>query len=370
MKRFVLLIFCFLSVKGFAQVATYDFSGIPATPATTSLPASSVMNVTASALTEGAGITPVATSAAMNTSGWNSAAVDGSDYFEFTLTPTANHILNVISLAFGYRRSVAGPSMYQVGYKIGGGTEALTTATALAASATTTSTIVVPLSITTTQPVRFRIYAWGASSAAGTFRLSNITGGSSGVTVNGTAPLPVKLLSFVGQSAQGNVSLNWVTALEEQNEGFDILKSQTGEHFEKIGFIERHNTQQVSTYSFTDTDVADGQVYYYRLRQRDVNGDSELSNIVNVRAKIDVSEQQPLVYPNPSQGRFTLSLTDPASFSIRLYSSTGVEMPVTISSGFGLREVQLETKAPPGLYYLQVQRPNGTSKRPLKVIIQ
>ena len=370
MQRFILLIFCFLSVKGFAQVATYDFSGIPATPANTSLPASSVMNVTASALTEGSGITSVATSAAMNTSGWNSTAMNGADYFEFTLTPTASHILNAISLAFGYRRSATGPSMYQIGYTIGGGMETLTAATALAASATTTSTIVVPLSITTNQPVRFRIYAWGASSAAGTFRLSNMTGVSSGVTVNGTAPLPVRLLSFTGQSAQRNIVLNWVTAWEEQNEGFDILKSQTGAHFEKVGFVEGYNTQQASTYSFIDTDVADGQVYYYRLRQRDVGGGSELSNIVDVRAKTDVSEQQSLVYPNPNRGRFTLSLTDPAAFSIRLYSSIGVEMPVTISSGSGLGEISLEAKAPPGLYYLRIQRFDGVPERPLKVIIQ
>ena len=370
MQRFILLIFCFLSVKGFAQVATYDFSGIPATPATTSLPASSVMNVTASALTEGSGITPVATSAAMNTSSWNSTAMDGADYFELTLTPTVSHVLNVMSLAFGYRRSATGPSMYQIGYTIGGGTEILTAATALAVSATTTSTIVVPLSITTNQPVRFRIYAWGASSAAGTFRLSNITGGTSGVTINGTAPLPVKLLSFTGQSVQGNVVLSWATAWEEQNEGFDILKSQTGAHFEKIGFIEGYNIQQASTYSFIDTDVTDGHVYYYRLRQRDVGGGSELSNMIDIRVGMGISERQPLIYPNPSRGHFILSLTDPTASSIRLYTSTGVEIPVTISSGSGLREISLEAKAPPGLYYLRIQRFDGVPERPLKVIIQ
>lgn len=306
----------------------------------------------------------------MNANGWNSAARDGTDYFEFTLTPNAGHVLNVVSLAFGYRRSAAGPSMYQIGYAIGGGAETLIAATTLAPSPTTTSAIVVPLTITTNQPVRFRIYAWGASSAAGTFRLANVTGGSSGVTVNGMTPLPVKLLSFRGQSAPGNVVLNWATAWEEQNVGFDVLKSQSGIHFEKIGFVEGRNGGEPATYSFTDTNVEDGQIYYYQLRQRDVGGGSELSNIVDIRAGSGIFEQQPLLYPNPSRGRFTLSLTDSTVSSIRLYTSTGVELPVTISTGSGLMEVSLETKAPPGLYYLRIQRLNGVSERPLKVIIQ
>lgn len=369
MRRFILIILCFLCVKGFAQVATYDFSGIPNTPATTSLPASSVMNVTASALTEGAGIAPVATSGAMNTSGWNSATMDATDYFEFTLTPTAGHLLNVTSLAFGYRRSATGPSMYQIGYSIGGGAETLTAATALALSPTTTSTITVPIVIATNQTVRFRIYAWGASSSAGTFRLSNMTGGNSGVTVNGSAPLPVGLVSFSGQPVQQNVVLTWVTSWEAQNEGFDILKGQSPTSFEKVGFVSGRNTSEQSTYSFTDNNVEAGQVYFYKLNQRDIDGNATQSKMVTVRAGVGLFERQLSVYPNPSQGRFTLS-GDVTAPSIRLYNSAGMEIPVTISDSSGLREVSLEMKAPAGLYFLRIQRTDGQYEQPLKVIIQ
>lgn len=65
--------------------------------------------------------------------------------------------------------------------------------------------------------------------------------------------------------------MNWVTASEKENLGYDIMKSGDGVKFEKIGFVAgKGNSEIKNEYSYLDKNLK--QNSYYQLVQHDANG--------------------------------------------------------------------------------------------------
>lgn len=369
MKRLLTLLVLLYSLTGSAQVATYTFTNADPGNQTAKAVTSKDANITASDITRGTGTTAVAATGSINASGWVSTTQDANDYYEFTLTPVAGYQLNLVATAISVRRSGSGPINYLVAYSVGGGSETPITSGTIAAATTTDVAINASLSISTTQPIRFRIYAWGASSSVGTFRLNN------SLTVSGATPLPVKFISFTGQSVDKAIVLNWSTSWEVRNAGFDILRSSTITNFEKVGFVAGHTTtQQSSVYSFIDTNVNNDQLYYYQLRQRNEDGSSELSSIIAARVRSDLrlDESVAVVYPNPNQGSFTLSTKGVDAENISFYTSTGNEIPITVSreQGSAILSIRANIPVSTGIYHLRLQSADGRYRHSLKIIIQ
>jgi hypothetical protein len=363
MNKFLLLLFLLVSLTSFGQVATYTFTN--ADPGTELYKAvtSTDPNITATDITRGTGITSMTGTGSINSNGWNSASQDANDYYEFTLTPNNGYQLNLTAIALSVQRSSSGPLNYLVAYNLGGGTDVTITSGTIP-TANVSQLVNANFTLKTPLAVRFRIYAWGATGASGTFRLNQ------SLSVIGAAPLPVKFTSFTGQSSTNTVLLNWTTSWEEENEGFVILRSKSAKNFEKVGFVEGQiTTQELSTYSFTDTDVQEGQLYYYQLRQRDVGGSSVLSNMIAVRVGPVSEESQSFVYPNPNQGNFTLSAKGMDISNIHLYNSAGVEIPITINKTHESANLSIDAAAPRGLYHLQRRTTDGSYQQPLTIII-
>ncbi len=97
-------------------------------------------------------------------------------------------------------------------------------------------------------------------------------------------PFPVELLDFKGRLVDDSyVRLDWTTVAEVNNEGFDVERSTDGSRFEKIGFVKgQGNTVGETNYKFNDEDLA-ANVLYYRLKQKDLDGTFEYTNVVTVR---------------------------------------------------------------------------------------
>ncbi|MCF8283324.1 MAG: hypothetical protein K9J45_23210, partial [Bacteroidales bacterium] len=110
--------------------------------------------------------------------------------------------------------------------------------------------------------------------------------------------LPVEMVYFRAASPDDEaVELNWRTASELNNEGFDIERSNDGRHWETLGFVPGHGTTQAEqSYAFTDERPLPG-VNYYRLRQVDFDGKMEYSDIRSVM--MEGSANGIAVYPNP-----------------------------------------------------------------------
>jgi hypothetical protein len=126
----------------------------------------------------------------------------------------------------------------------------------------------------------------------------------------GALPAALKHFSLKSANAGKTNQLNWSVSTESNNKGFEIQRSMGNTNdFKTIGFVatkaKQGNSDAEISYSFEDADVKTGQIHYYRLNQIDYNGKSALSAVKSIRPGSIESNLN--VYPNPSQGSFTVN---------------------------------------------------------------
>jgi len=114
----------------------------------------------------------------------------------------------------------------------------------------------------------------------------DFTGGEASV-------LPVELISFTAFTRNNSIILNWATATERNNSGFEIYRAEVVNNgneslpFGKISFVQGHVlSNSPKDYSFTDKTVSLGGKYSYRLKQIDNDGTTSYSKIVEVQTGI------------------------------------------------------------------------------------
>ena len=152
-----------------------------------------------------------------------------------------------------------------------------------------------------------------------------------------TAMLPVELVDFSATAQRNSIHLNWETASEFQNKSFEIQRSMnnTPTQFEPIAWVDgQGNSELLQHYFHEDTDVKTGVIYYYRLRQIDVDGTEEFSKIV--QAKITSFEEKVDIFPNPVTD-FLMVKFDAFDFPIQ-----NMEMSVVNVNGKVLKQEKLD----------------------------
>jgi hypothetical protein len=133
----------------------------------------------------------------------------------------------------------------------------------------------------------------------GVSKFGNIIG-LDNIVVRANAALPVTFASFTGKTDGTANVLNWTTANEQNNQGFEVLRSTDGRSFSKIGFVAStyETTTRTTNYSFTDKNAVNA-TNYYRLKQLDKDGKSSYSSVVVLRRggrKLEIAN----IYPNPT----------------------------------------------------------------------
>lgn len=127
----------------------------------------------------------------------------------------------------------------------------------------------------------------------------NFTGFSKFLLVSPSTVLPITLLNFEASLQQKNAALTWSTSQELDNTGFNIERSTDGTNFKNIGWIVGNGTSNVvNNYNFSDNDLQAGTVYYYRLKQVDVNNRFSYSKIISLQYNgsfVDIAT----ILPNP-----------------------------------------------------------------------
>ena len=132
-------------------------------------------------------------------------------------------------------------------------------------------------------------------SASTLTSLSPITFGSA----FGFNALPVELLSFEASVIDRTVALTWVTASENNNDFFTLLRSKDGQDFEAIGQVAgAGNSTAAITYSYVDERPYQG-LSYYKLVQTDFDGTEAEVGLVLVSMPDNPQELTIAVYPNP-----------------------------------------------------------------------
>lgn len=127
----------------------------------------------------------------------------------------------------------------------------------------------------------------------------NFTGFSKFLLVSPATVLPITLLNFEASLQQKNAALKWSTSQEIDNTGFNIERSTDGNNFKNIGWVVGNGTSNViNDYNFIDNDLKAGTVYYYRLKQVDVNNRFSYSKIISLQYNgsfVDIAT----ILPNP-----------------------------------------------------------------------
>lgn len=146
--------------------------------------------------------------------------------------------------------------------------------------------------------------------------------------------LPVQLLSFdAAVIDNSSVLLKWATASELNSDIFDIERSDDGEKFEKIGTINAAGfSQSYLDYKFTDENPLTG-VSYYRLKEVDIDGTTEYSDIRSVNIEDNMAVN---VFPNPATDHLNIEITnteDDGPVTVSIIDMTGRVIAEQTSSG-------------------------------------
>ncbi|MDP3831986.1 MAG: hypothetical protein Q8Q47_11990, partial [Ignavibacteriaceae bacterium] len=166
----------------------------------------------------------------------------------------------------------------------------------------------------------------------------------------GGTPLPVELTSFTAATSSAptgsaSVTLNWTTATEVNNYGFEIQRSVVNNQrseWETIGFVEGNgNCNSPKDYSFIDENVSAGNCLY-RLKQIDYNGGFSYSSEVEINVEAIPTEFALYQnYPNPFNPSTKIKYSIPSveshsgaaeqNVSLKIYDILGNEVATLVN---------------------------------------
>jgi hypothetical protein len=194
-----------------------------------------------------------------------------------------------------------------------------------------------------------------------------------GADENLSSPLPVELTSFSAIAKGNRVELQWNTATELNNYGFDVERSTSGT-WTKIGFVEGAGTSNApKSYSFIDGS-AQGAVQY-RLKQIDRDGQFTYSSVVEVMIA-NAAERYELAqnFPNPFNPvttiRFAVKQNEHAT--VKVYDIAGREVAMLFSDAAQpgqMYNVQFNaTGLASGIYFYVLQTPNVREVKKMQLL--
>ena len=186
-------------------------------------------------------------------------------------------------------------------------------------------------------------------------------------------PLPVTLVSFTAEAVNNQyIELNWVTASEINNSGFQIERSIDGTNYQSIGWVEGHGTSTVTNdYMYSDLTAIPGIVYYYRLKQVDVDGNFAYSNIASASLTGDKGFTLTGLYPNPATSQVSIGVISnvSANATVKLTDILGRDVLTqdwTLSVGYNTNVFDVSSMAA-GTYVVTIQSGNAKATKHLVI---
>jgi hypothetical protein len=189
-----------------------------------------------------------------------------------------------------------------------------------------------------------------SASGNGTYGLNRFY-----IVAGTSTPVPVKWLLFTAKQKGANqVGLNWGTAQETNNAGFQIERSEDGRNYTEIGEVEGNgSSQKINNYVFTDTKP--NRINYYRIKQTDLDGKTNYSEIRKVEiGKSSLAGLQ--MYPIPAKDELTINHTQLIK-EVKVYNAMGkLELTQTATAD----NIQLNLQAlTPGIYIVEIKTESG-----------
>lgn len=120
------------------------------------------------------------------------------------------------------------------------------------------------------------------------------------VSLQATSPLPIELGTFTAKAIKSReVTLQWTTIQEKNNDYFIVERSRDAVNFAAIGQVKgQGTTSNPHNYEWTDSNPFTG-VNYYRLKQVDLDGTLTYSKIEATTIEEKLAAKV-LLFPNPT----------------------------------------------------------------------
>ena len=172
---------------------------------------------------------------------------------------------------------------------------------------------------------------------------------------------PIELLSFTAKNENDNVTINWSTASETDNDYFEIERSTDAENFEAIANIPGAGySNEVLNYSIQDNAALEGTVYY-RLKQTDFNGAFTYSYILPVQIGISNELQISNIINSDNSISFVYNNNEGGTTQIKLLDISGRVVKTQEVSGSGSQLVRIGMGGlSHGVYVLHLTLDNQT----------
>ena len=173
--------------------------------------------------------------------------------------------------------------------------------------------------------------------------------------------IPVELTSFTASTSGERIKLDWQTASETNNYGFEVERKASGQEFTKIGFVAGYGTTtETKNYNFIDKNVL-SETYTYRLKQVDFDGTFEYSSEVEVDLMPSVYSLSQN-YPNPFNPNTNIkfSLKEAGYVKLAVYNTLGEGISVLANgqSEAGFFEVNFDaSNLSSGTYIYRLETP-------------
>lgn len=278
-------------------------------------------NITVSGIGRSNGLDANGGSNRYNAKGWNSGSLSSNLYYYFTITPQAGYSVNLNSFVFTGTASGTGPTNYAIRTSIDNYASSI--------SSPDLSGFVTDLSgdefQNISEPITVRIYAWGASSAAGTFSVNDFyfTG-----SVTEQPALPEITSSLVAESTEGETDSYQITTEGTPLITFSAQNLPEGATINETGLLSFDGTTPAGVYNISIT----AQSYYGSDTETLVYTVTAAPSITAMPEEISLTAVQGQGASAPVQMESLMAVNlIPASGNITVTASAGFQ--VSINAG-------------------------------------
>ncbi len=185
--------------------------------------------------------------------------------------------------------------------------------------------------------------------------------------LDGSTPLPVKMMEFTAVKVVPDVLLKWKVGAESNVSRYEIEVARGNDalqagNWSKIGeVVSTGNSTTTKNYQFTDIENGKIGTRYYRIKTVNADGSFVYSPVRSVVFDDAILWQ---IYPNPSNGVFNLVyvLNNDETLKLKLVDAKGRTIKQYLRTGNGQVEklaIDLTLQAS-GVYLLQVKTVEGT----------
>ena len=184
------------------------------------------------------------------------------------------------------------------------------------------------------------------------------------------SPFPVNFISFDAKRiSQAKVELNWLTAFESNNFGFEVeRKFGFNDEFEKVGFVNGNiNSQSKQNYKFIDNNNSTDNTTFYRLKQIDLDGKFMYSKIIALNPESEIKTKfVNAVLPTGSAKIFQIQRNSETNLNYSVVSSSGQNVKaksMLLNNEINLSELRS------GIYFIVFENISNSSIQVEKILL-